>query len=101
MNKGEFFNHINALIAEHPIVAKSKRKTFNELCYVLRQDKTHDYNINTIDYSQKEEDQMACIPSVKECFIPVRELKKHVKSIEFDDTDYGCEDICITVVLEK
>ena len=99
MTKAEFFNHLNAQIAAHPIIAKSARKTFNELCYVLRMDKDYDYNISVKDTTAKS--PWTCIPSVKECFIPVRDLKKHVKSIEFDEDDYGCEEICITVVLEK
>ena len=99
MTKTKFFNHLNELIAAHPIVAKSQRKTFNELCYILRMDKDYDYNISTHDETAKN--PWSCIPSVKECFIPVRDLKKHVKSIDFDENDYGCEEICITVVLEK
>lgn len=99
MKKAEFFNHLNALINAHPIIAKSKRKTFNELCYVLRMDKEHDYNISVQDPTEKN--KWTCIPSVKECFIPVRDLKKHIKSVDFDEDDYGCEEICMTVILEK
>lgn len=99
MTKAEFFNHVNALIAEHPIIAQSKRKTVNELLYVLRMDKEYDYNISIKDPEAKN--VWTCIPSVKECFIPIRDLKKHVKSVEYDDEDYGCEEICITIVVEK
>lgn len=99
MTRAEFFNHLNALIAEHPIIAKSKRKTFNELCYVLRMDKEYDYNISANDPTANN--AWTCIPSVKECFIPVRDLKKHVKSVDFDESEQDCEEICITVVLEK
>ena len=99
MKKAEFFNHLNALINAHPIIARSKRKTFNELCYVLRMDKEHDYNISVQDPAEKN--AWTCIPSVKECFIPVKDLKKHVKSVDFDEEDYGCEEICMTVILEK
>ena len=99
MTKAEFFNHLNELIKSHSIIAKSKKFTFNELCYVLRMDKDYDYNINTRD--AREPNTFMCIPSVKECFIPVKDLKKHVKSIEFEEDDFGCEEVCITVNLEK
>lgn len=99
MTRAEFFNRLNALIAEHPMIAKSKRKTVNELLYVLRMDKEHDYNISIKDPGAKN--VWTCIPSVKECFVPVRDLKKHVKSVEFDEEDYGCEEICFTVVVKK
>lgn len=99
MTKAEFFNHLNALIESHPIIAKSKRKTLNELCYVLRMDKDNDYNISVKDTT--DNNAWTCIPSVKECFIPVRDLKKHVKSVDFDEEDCGCKEICIEVVVEK
>ena len=99
MTKAEFFNHVNALIAEYPMIAKNARKTVNELFYVLRMDKEYDYNISMKDPTAKN--VWTCIPSVKECFIPVKDLKKHVKSIEYDDEDYGCEEICLTIVVEK
>ena len=99
MTRAEFFNRLNALFAEHPMIAKSKRKTVNEFLYVLRMDKEYDYNVSIKDPSAKN--QWTCIPSVRECFVPVKDLKKHVKSVEFDEDDYGCEEICITIVVEK
>lgn len=97
--KAEFFEHFNALVAAHPLIAKSKRMTFNELTYILRMDKGYDYNINVKDLTKPN--SMMCIPSVKECFIPINNLKQHVKSVEFEEDDYGCEEICLTVYLEK
>lgn len=99
MTKADFFNRLNAMIAECPIIAKSKRKTVNELLYVLRMDKENDYNISIKDTTANN--QWTCIPSVKECFVPIRTLSKHIKSVEFDDGDYECEEVCITVVVEK
>lgn len=99
MTKAEFFKHVNALVEKHPIIAKSARKTVNELLYVLRMDNEYDYNISIKDPAAKN--VWTCIPSVKECFVPVRDLKKHVKSIEYDEEDYGCEEVCLTIVVEK
>ena len=95
MTNAEFQVKLQALYNEHPMIARSEKKTVNELLYVLRMDKENDYNI-----SVDEGGFWSCIPSVKECFVPVKTLAKHVKSVEFDEEDYGCEEICITVVTE-
>ena len=96
MTNNEFQIKLQELYAEHPMIAKSKKKTVNELFYVLRMDKENDYNI-----SVDEGDHWSCISSVKECFIPVKTLAKHVKSVELDEDDYGCDEICITIVVEE
>ena len=96
MTNVEFQVKLQELYNEHPMIAKSEKKTVNELLYVLRMDKENDYNI-----SVDEGGFWSCIPSVKECFVPVKTLAKHVKSVEFDEEDYGCDEICITVVTEK
>jgi hypothetical protein len=46
-----------------------------------------------------------CITSVKECFIPVKTLAKHVKKIEVeeiedDGDEFKYDGICLTVWLE-
>lgn len=99
MTKADFFYHINALITGHPMIAKSKRKTVNELLYVLRMDKEHDYCVSINDPTKKN--QWSCIPSVKECFVPVRDLKMHVKSIDYYEDDQDCPEICFAIVVEK
>ena len=98
MTNQEFQVKLQELYNEHPMIARSKKKTVNELLYVLRMDKENDYNVNLV-----ENGIWSCIPSVKECFIPVKTLARHVKSVEYDETDYGFEvkEICITVVTEK
>lgn len=98
MTNTEFQERLQRLYSENPMIARSKSKTVNELVYVLRQDKEYDYNI-----SADEGDHWSCIPSVRECFIPVRTLAKHVKSIVCDDEEenLGCHEICLTVVLEE
>jgi hypothetical protein len=45
-----------------------------------------------------------CIPSVKACFIPVKDLAMHVKEVEVDeceDDDFEYDGICLTVWLEE
>lgn len=95
MTNVEFQSKLSAMYKEHPIIAINKNKTMNELVYVLRMDKENDYNISTI-----EDGHWSCIPSVKECYIPVRTLAKHVKSVEYDEATMGCKEICLNVVLK-
>lgn len=96
MTNVEFQARLDALYKENPMIARSKRKTINELVYVLRQDKEYDYNIGM----QEKDGGWSFIPSVKECFISVRTLAKHVKSVVCDEDDLGCEEILLTVVLD-
>ena len=95
MTKVEFNERLDALYKENPMIAVSKKKTVNEIVYLLRQDKEYDYNI-----SMEEDGAWTCIPSVKETFIPVRTLARHIKEIVFDEDDYGCEEICLTFVVD-
>lgn len=56
--------------------------TFNELVHALRMDKSvSDYNI-TVEYPFDL--KYICIPSVKETYIPLRDLKLSVVSINFE-----------------
>lgn len=96
MTDKEFQARLQELYKEHPSIAKSEKKTINELFYVLRMDKENDYNINIIDRGF-----VSCVPSVKECFVNVKTLAKYVKSVECDEEDYDCEEVCLTVVTEK
>ena len=93
MTNKEFQVKLQEMYNEHPMIARSKKKTVNELLYVLRMDKENDYNISIL-----EDGFWSCVPSVKECFVPVKTLARHVKSVQFDEDDYGCEEICLTVV---
>ena len=96
MTNTEFQQKLEAMYESHYIITKDPRKTFNELVWTLRQDDV-DYNI-----SVHEENTIACIVSVKECFIPVRTLARHVAKVELDEYDYGFDspDINLTVWLE-
>lgn len=101
MTNAEFQNKLVELYNAHPLIGRSKRKTLNELVWILRQDSI-DYNINIHPY--KEDMGLLCIPSVKECFIPVRDLAMHVKAIEaeeYEDDDFEYDGVCLTVWLEE
>lgn len=97
MKHVDFRKRLDALYQENPMIARSKRKTVNEVLYVLRQDKEFDYNVSMV-----EDGTWTCIPSVKETFIPVRTLAKHVVDIRCDDEDdFECPEICLTFTVEK
>lgn len=98
MTNAEFQEKLRQMYAEYPMIAMSKKKTVNELFYVLRMDANNDYNINIIDKTNKN--IFSCIPSVKECFVPVSDLAKHVNDVIFDENDYGCTELCLSIVVE-
>ena len=84
MTNAEFQKKLNDMYAKHPMIAISKQKSLNELMYVLRMEGDRDYAISTNDGG--------CIPSVRETFVPTRDLAKKVVSIEweeFEDEEYG------------
>lgn len=77
MTNVEFQAKLEAMYAKHPMIARSNPKSLNELMYVLRMEGDKDYAISTNDGS--------CIPSVRETFVPTRELAKKVVSIEYEE----------------
>ena len=95
MTKQEWKNKLEQMYEKNPMLARSKEKTVNEFFYMLRMDEEYDYNISMI-----EDGAWTCVPSVKLTFIPVKTLARHIKSIELDEDDYGCEEICLTIVTE-
>ena len=100
MTNAEFQVKLEEMYKSHIVITKKPNKTFNELVWTLRQDDV-DYNISIPPY--EEGMGWLCIPSVKECFIPVRSLAKHVKKVELDeyeDDDFEYDGICLTVWLE-
>ena len=103
MTNAEFQAKLEQMYEEHPIIAGGPKKTFNVLTWLLKQDDI-DYNISIPPYEEGR--GWLCIPSVKECFIPVRELAMHVKKIEVDEEDYSDDEfkydgVCLTVWLEE
>ena len=102
MTNTEFQVKLEKMYADHPIIAGGPKKTFNVLTWLLRQDDV-DYNISIAPYNEGK--GWMCIPSVKECFIPVKELAMHVKKVEVDEEDFNDDDfkydgVCLTVWLE-
>lgn len=84
MTNTEFQAKLKAMYAKHPMIAISNPKSLNELMYVLRMEGDRDYSISTNDGG--------CIPSVRETFVPSRDLAKKVISIEweeFEDEECG------------
>lgn len=77
MTNAEFMSKLDVMYAKHPMIARSNPKSLNELMYVLRMEGDRDYSISTNDGS--------CIPSVRETFVPSRELAKKIVSIEYEE----------------
>ena len=101
MTNAEFQGYLEETYEKYSIISKNRKKTFNELVYVLRQDNI-DYNISIPPY--RENMGWSCIPSVKECFIPVSTLAMHVKEVvldECEDDDFEYDGFCLTVYLEE
>lgn len=95
MTNTEFQNKLNTIFEKYPFIAASKKKTVNELCYVLRMnDSTTDYCISIVYDSTRT----ICVPSVKECFITVKDLAMHVKEVEYDGEEFGV--VCLMVYVE-
>lgn len=98
MTNAEFQLKLQKMYNEHLTPTKRNKRTFNELCYVLRMDKEHDYNISIPPY--KDDNGWGLIPSVKECFIPTRDLVRNVKVVKLDNDEPDFDGICLTVELE-
>ena len=77
MTNAEFQMKLNEMFAKHPMLARSNPKSLNELMYVLRMEGDRDYSISSNDG--------ACIPSVRETFVPSRELAKKIALIEYEE----------------
>ena len=91
MTNVEFQAKLKAMYAKHPMIARSNPKSLNELMYVLRMEGDRDYSISTNDGM--------CIPSVRETFVPSRDLAKRVVSIEWEEfEDEECGTIGVIIV---
>lgn len=98
MTNVEFQEKLQQMYKENPMIARSKRKTVNEILYLLRMDKDNDYCVSMV-----EDGVWSCVPSVKETFVAVKSLARHVKSIVCDDEEDnpGCPEVCLTIITEK
>lgn len=97
MTNAEFQNKLQAMYAQHPLIAKSEQKTLNELVYVLRMS-GEDWQLNTEEKGNPN--SFSCIPDVRETFIPVRDLAQKVVSVEFDEEiweEYGIKLLVVIV----
>jgi hypothetical protein len=85
MTNAEFQVKLEKMYQEHPIIAKRKQKTLNELVYTLRMS-GENYQLNTFDADSPC--SWGVIPGVQDTFIPVKDLAKKVVSVEFDEETY-------------
>ena len=100
MTNAEFKEKLAKMREKNSLIAGGPRMTFNTLVWLLRHDDI-DYNISIPPYEEGR--GWMCIPSVKACFIPVKDLAMHVKEVEVDeceDDDFEYDGICLTVHLE-
>ena len=81
MTNKEFQQWLSDEFDKYPLLARHTPHTINELVYVLRH--------NDVDYDMSykipgKANGWSCIPSVKECFIPVRDLGYHIHNITYE-----------------
>ena len=96
MTNLEFQKKLEGIYSKYPIIAKSEKKSINELSYVLRMT-DEDYCLNITDGNGS----FMCVPSVKETFIPTHTLAKKIEEIEFDEEvheEYGTN---LLIILAK
>ena len=89
MTNAEFQKKLEEMYKEYPLIARSKKKTINELVFVLRHDnEVSDYCLNINSKSQGYSFGL-----LKEAFFPVRSLALKVNSLEYsecEDSEYPC-----------
>ena len=91
MTNAEFQIKLDEMYAKHPMIALSNPKSLNELLYVLRMEGDQDYCIST--------NNGMCIPSVRETFVPSKDLAKKVVSIEWEEfEDEECGTCCAIII---
>jgi hypothetical protein len=97
MTNAEFQVELERMYQEHPIIAKRKQKTLNELVYTLRMS-GENYQLNT--FNSDKPFRWGVIPGVQDTFIPVKDLMQNVVSVEFDEETYeemGIKLLLVTV----
>ena len=98
MTNREFLSKLNEMFDQYPIIKISKQKSLNELVYVLRMSE-NDYQLNITE--QKQPNVFGMIPSVKETFIPSRDLAKKIVSVAFDEEVFNAYGIRLLEVVLK
>ena len=94
----EFQNKLNALMDQNPMIKRSKKKTLNEVLWVLRQDKEQDYCLNFEVVKKNGKKEFSCAPSLHKTFINVKTLAKHVVSIECEDYEDAAYPVLVFVL---
>ena len=80
MTNAEFQKHLEEMYKKFPVIAMSKKKTVNELVFVLRNDDSVDDYFLNINSKSKG---FSC-GFLKESFFPVRQLALKVNLIEYE-----------------
>ena len=84
MTNEEFKQWIDDELDKHPIMRHSPPFTINELVWVLRQD-LFDYSLNWANKGKGT--GWTCVPSVKECFIPAKDLGRKMTIKEYTEEE--------------
>ena len=92
MTKSKLFSKMEKMLEKHPMIARSKVLSVNELVYMLRFE-DEEYSIGLID----KNGNWSCIPSAKETFVSTKTLALKIDSIDFDVESCNEEMICMTV----
>lgn len=98
MTNREFLTKLNEMFALHPVVNLSKQKSLNELVYVLRMS-GDDYQLNLTD--PKKPNELGMIPSVRDTFIPSRDLARKIASVTLDEEVFNEYNIRLLEVVLK
>lgn len=80
MTNAEFQKHLEEMYKKFPVIAMSKKKTVNELVFVLRNDDSVDDYFLNINSKSKG----FLFGFLKESFFPVRQLALKVNYIEYE-----------------
>ena len=98
MTNADFQIKLQEMYNKYSVIKRSKQKSLNELTFVLRMNE-NDYQINLL--SQKDPNCFGMIPSVKETFIPSKDLAKKIVSVELDEEVYNEYGIYLLEVVTK
>lgn len=89
MTNTEFQKKLEEMYKEFPLIAMSKKKTINELIFILRHDnEVADYMLNI-----NSESQGFYFGFAKETFFSVRTLALKINSLKYiedEDSEYPC-----------
>ena len=96
MTNKELQMQLEEMYDKYSVIKNRKRKTLNELVYVLRQT---GINYQLTITRDDVPNGCVCIPGIIDTFIPVKDLAMKVVSVEFDEETY--DDCGIELLLVK